>query len=153
MTHDVAADAPPSPPFRPIDASPGGPQAARTEPSSLTLRLRGDVDADALREQLARLWRERGGRRRAGPGVVLSVVETCGCSPGERERDAMRLLGLEAACDPDAAHGVPLRATLVSVDARDHLLRLGAPARGGAMLRPIVAALRERYQMDVPAAS
>jgi hypothetical protein len=148
MRHDVA-DKLPSPDFHHLDGTSGWTSGGTPEPSSLTVRLRTDVDTDALREHLARLWCEQGGRRRARSGVELSVVETCGRSPGERERDALRLLGLEAASRRDAASGVPLRATLVSVDARDHLLLLAAPAEGGgAMLRPILAGLRERYALD-----
>jgi hypothetical protein len=153
MRHEVA-DGLPSPAFRQTDGAPDWPSVDTPGPSRCTVRLRADVDTDALREQLARLWREHGGRCRARSAVAMSVVETCGRSTGERERDAMRLLGLEAATRCDAGAGLPLRATLVSIEARYHLLQLTAPAEGGgAMLRPVLAGLRERYALDTLDAS
>ena len=98
--------------------------------ASVALRLREPVDAELLREQIAAPWPGRGTRRAAARRIELSVVETCGRTPDERERDALRLLRAEA----DAAGPMGLlRATLVRLSASEHLLLLTAvagPAEG-----------------------
>lgn len=92
-------------------------------PVRVALRLAASIDAEALGDELARLWTERCALRRGAARVELSVVETCGRSPAERERDALRLLDAETRAVRPAG---TLRATLVSLGTRDHLLLLAA---------------------------
>ncbi len=99
----------------------------------LALRIGAGVDADRLSDELGRAWRAAGASRRDAPGVAMSIVETCGRTPAERERDALRLLDEERrAAGP---HGT-LRATLVSLGAGDHLLLLAA-APGATVLHAL----------------
>ncbi len=110
--------------------------------SRIALRLSAHIDAEALCEQLAVLWRDALRRPRGGSGVELSIVEICGRSRGDRERDAIRLLRTETA--PTAC---ALRATLVSLDPGEHLLMLAAAAHPGAVapLAALVAELGRQY--------
>lgn len=128
-------------PNRPAAAAPIGDGTAR-----LALRLHAGIDTDRLESELARLWQQRAGTRRNGSGVEMSVVETCGRNSIDRERDAMRLLRLEAEQPGTGNRGEPLRATLVSVDSADHLLLLAAPAAcSAAVLCGLVAELARLY--------
>jgi hypothetical protein len=121
--------------------------------AGLTVRLAARIDVDALGEHLVRLWRQQGGGGRAGPVVELSVVETCGRSPAERERDALRVLQAESLEHARAPGTVPLRATLVSLGTHDHLLRLAVPADAAALLGRLVAHLSQAYPLDAAAAA
>ena len=140
------ASPPPSP--RAATAAPRcedgcGPDGA--EAPRIALRLSGQVDADALCERLAGIWREVLRRPRAASRVELSVVEICGRSSGDRERDALRLLRTET---PPGAGA--LRATLVSLGPLEHLLMLAAgeqPAAAGPLAR-LAAELGDRYPME-----
>lgn len=108
------------------------------------MRLSAEVDADALVEDLARLWADAPSRTRAASRVELSVVETCGRSAADRERDALRLLHAEADGPPCTA---ALRATLVSLAAGEHLLLLAAsPKVGSTDLIGLADALARRYR-------
>jgi hypothetical protein len=100
------------------------------------LRLRTGTDADTLREQLSQLCRQLPGGGRAAPAMAMavSVVETCGPSAADRERDALRVLDAEARTPGSAAPRRMLRATLVSVAPDEHLLLL-AVAPDTAMQR------------------
>jgi hypothetical protein len=136
---------------RPAQQQGGFPEESAPTPeigggaARLALRLHAGVDADRLESELARLWEETGPRRR-GRGVELSVVETCGRNPADRERDAMRLLRLEADRSASGSRTEPLRATLVSLDSADHLLLIAAPAAcGAAVLSGLVAGLSRLY--------
>jgi hypothetical protein len=127
-------------PDRPAEAARNGDRAAR-----LALRLHADVDTDLLETELSRLW-QAAGPRRCCCGVELSIVETCGRNPADRERDAMRLLRLEADQSGSGSRKEPLRATLVSLDLTDHLLLLAAPAAcSAAVLSGLVAELSRLY--------
>jgi hypothetical protein len=145
--HNTVADTAAGPAARPPDPQPGWCPPERPDASHLTVRLKTALDVDALGEHLVRTWRRQGGRRRAGPVVELSVVETCGRNPAEREQDARRLLRLEARGCGRGAAGAALRATLVSLDSRDHLLLL-ATSDAGALLRPLVAELSLAYPLE-----
>ena len=84
-------------------------------------------------------------RPRAASRVELSVVEICGRSSADRERDALRLLRTET--PPGAG---TLRATLVSLGPLEHLLMLAAgeqPAADGA-LALLAAELGRRDPME-----
>ncbi|RPH43149.1 MAG: hypothetical protein EHM87_14675 [Burkholderiales bacterium] len=105
--------------------------------SRIALRLSALVDADALCERLAGIWRDALRRPRGASGVELSVVEICGRTRGDRERDALRLLRTETA--PTAC---ALRATLVSLDPHEHLLMLTAAAHP-AVVGPLAALAAE----------
>jgi hypothetical protein len=94
------------------------------------LRLTDAVDADALAEQLERLWRAATGRRGPGARVALSVAEPCARTRAERERDAMRLLNAETDRSDGARSIGTLFATLVCLGAREHLLLLVSTAGG-----------------------
>ena len=126
------------------------PPPSRTRPAvpddgpALALRVSAGVDADRLAEELGRAWRATACARRSAPGIALSVVETCGRTPGERERDAMRLLADERHADRPRG---TLRATLVSLGAGDHLLLLAAApgATALAALSAIAADLGRLY--------
>jgi hypothetical protein len=107
------ADAAPDRGVRPLTAA------------SLALRLPEPVDAELLREQIAALWPRGGTRGTRSRRIELSVVETCGRTPDEREHDALRLLRAEA--DTPGPMGL-LRATLVRLSASEHLLLLTAVA-------------------------
>ena len=112
----------------------------------VALRVSTMVDADVLAEDLARLWRETPCRMRAASRVELSVVETCGRSAADRERDALRLLHAEAEGPPCAA---ALRATLVSFAGGDHLLLLAAsPKAGAGALAALTDGLALRYPVS-----
>jgi hypothetical protein len=142
--------APPSPPHSPRAATAAprgedgrGPDGA--EARRIALRLSGQVDADALCERLAGIWREVLRRPRAASRVELSVVEICGRSSGDRERDALRLLRTET---PPGAGA--LRATLVSLGPLEHLLMLSAGEQPTAVgpLAMLAAELGLRYPME-----
>jgi hypothetical protein len=130
------APASPSPSPRATAAAPRrqhtcGPDGA--DAPRIALRLSGQVDADALCDRLAGIWREVLRRSRAASRVELSVVEICGRSSADRERDALRLLRTET---PPGAGA--LRATLVSLGPLEHLLMLAAgeqQAPGGPLAR------------------
>lgn len=115
------------------------------EAPRIALRLSGQVDADALCERLAGIWREVLRRPRAASRVELSVVEICGRSSGDRERDALRLLRTET---PPGAGA--LRATLVSLGPLEHLLMLAAGEQPTAVgpLAMLAAELGHRYPME-----
>lgn len=123
-----------------IGCGPDGADAPR-----IALRLSGQVDADALCERLAGLWREVLRRPRAASRVELSVVEICGRSSGDREHDALRLLRTET---PPGAGA--LRATLVRLGPREHLLMLatGQQAAAGGPLAALAAELALRYPLE-----
>jgi hypothetical protein len=109
----------------------------------MALRLSAVIDADALVEDLARLWRDAPCRTRVASRVELSVVETCGRSAADRERDALRLLHAEADGPPCTA---ALRATLVTLAAGEHLLLLSASPKVGATgLVALADGLARRY--------
>jgi hypothetical protein len=110
----------------------------------LALRIGAGIDAERLGDELGRAWRASGGARRDAAGVAMSVVETFGRTPVERERDALRLLDDERRAA--GLHGT-LRATLVSLGARDHLLLLAAAPGVAAWqaLRTIAEELGRHY--------
>jgi hypothetical protein len=141
MPTSLAATRPPEPVAgrarRPVD--PPGACAPPAPATHLALRIAPGPDADALGEQLPRLWRARAAPRRGARRIELSIVETCGRSREERERDALRLLQAEAAGAPWAGERDTLRATLVSVDTDEHLLLLAAGS--GAVAAGAVAAV------------
>jgi amino acid adenylation domain-containing protein len=98
------------------------------------LRLRGALDARALRRALAATVRRhevlrtvlavRDGEpvqdvRPAGP-VPLPVVDLAALAPDRREAEAVRLAAGEAGRPFDLARGPLLRATLVKLDGQDH---------------------------------
>lgn len=126
------------------------PMAPPSAGHTLALRLCAPVDADLLHDQLRRWWQPASCRRRGVPAVVLSVVESCARSRQERERDALRLLGLEAEAGPRRDPRDALRATLVSLDATEHLLLLavdpGASAAAG--LPALSSALAAKYPVE-----
>ncbi|HYF60990.1 MAG TPA: hypothetical protein VEA81_18735 [Burkholderiaceae bacterium] len=133
-----------------LDSPLGGPhdaalraRASSTGPSCRALRLRAGIDAQALGDEIERLWLETRGPHRSSM-VALSVVQTCGRSVDERERDALRLLRLEADGVDPAPSGARLLATLVSVDVAEHLLLLAAAP---AALDALVARLSQRYPL------
>lgn len=119
---------------------------------ALALRLCAPVDADLLHDQLRRWWQPPSCRRRGVAAVVLSVVESCARSRRERELDALRLLMLEAEAeaDPRREPRDGLRATLVILDASEHLLLLavdpGASAAAG--LPELSSALARHYPVE-----
>lgn len=128
------------------------PQAVRAANGDLgpaprvALRVSAEVDADVLVEDLAGLWRDALAHRRASSRVELSVVETCGRSAADRERDALRLLHAEVDGPPCAA---ALRATLVTLGAGEHLLLLAASAKLGQVgLAALVDGLGRRYRLS-----
>lgn len=120
---------------------------------ALALRLHASIDAEQLREQLRRWWQPPTCRRRSTPSVMLSVVETCARSRQDRERDALKLLRLEADAHPRGEPHEGLRATLVSLDATEHLLLLvvdpGAASAAG--LPALSSALAHHYPACSPA--
>jgi hypothetical protein len=122
------------------ECGPDGADAPR-----IALRLSGQVDADALCDRLAGIWREVLRRPRAASRVELSVVEICGRSSADRERDALRLLRTET---PPGAGA--LRATLVSLGPLEHLLMLAAGEQQspGGPLALLAAELGRRYEME-----
>jgi hypothetical protein len=149
--HNVVADTAAGPAARPPEPQAGHRPTERPDAPHLTVRLKTALDIDALGEHLVRTWRAQGGRRRPGPVVELSIVETCGRTPAEREQDAQRLLRLEARGCGRGAAGVPLRATLVSLDRSDHLLLLATSDEGGAaLLHPLVTELSLTYPLEGP---
>ncbi len=119
------------------------PMAADDVPA-LALRLSAGVDVDRLADELGHAWRAARGARRDTAGIALSVVETCGRTPDERERDALRVLRDE--CHATGPRGT-LRATLVSLGAREHLLLLAAAPGAAALgaLRSIAEDLERLY--------
>ncbi len=134
------------------------PASSPSDSHRIALRLQAGVDADLLAAQLRDLCTaEQGQHGQAQPlggsrptAVALSVVETCGRSRAARERDAFRLFETESRESGDLPRTdsarEPLRATLVSVDAFDHLLLLDAPlARGRALLETITTGLGLLY--------
>jgi hypothetical protein len=134
------------------------PSSAAFASHRIALRLQAGVDADLLVAQLRELCTaEPGPAGRTPPlgrsrqtAVALSVVETCGRSRAARERDAFRLFETESRECGDLPRTddarEPLRATLVSLDAFDHLLLLNAPlASGRALLETITAGLGLLY--------
>jgi amino acid adenylation domain-containing protein len=116
--------------------------AHRVEPGSAAynmsspLRLRGALDATALRRSLDELVRrhetlrttfeEQGG----GPVQVvhppaagtLGMADLSGLPEGAREPEALRLADAEALRPFDLAHGPVLRSTLLRLDEADHVL-------------------------------
>jgi hypothetical protein len=122
--------------------------AAGDDAPALALRLSAGVDVDRLAEEIARAWRAARPTRRDAADVALSVVETCGRTPGERERDALRVLRDERrAAGPRGT----LRATLVSLGAREHLLLLAA-APGTTALQAL-SAIAEDLERLYPVAT
>jgi hypothetical protein len=121
----TARDLPPAA-GRPVDRF----ESVGALPPELLLRLPQSIDPDTLAAQLAALWRVATGRCPPAVRVEMSVVETCGRTRGERERDARRLLQAERGPRPRPGS---LRATLVSVDAHEHLLLLAAASGTGAL--------------------
>jgi hypothetical protein len=132
-TSSIARPAPAPPRHAPAGSAP-----------ALALRIGAGVDPDRLGVELRRAWRDAGGTRRDATGVALSIVESCGRTPTERERDALRLLDDERrAAGP---HGT-LRATLVGLRPAEHLLLLAlAPGAAAPQALPAIAeALARRY--------
>jgi hypothetical protein len=123
------------------------PAAAEVAPA-LALRLSAGVDVDRLAEELGHAWRAVRGARRDAAGIALSVVETCGRTADERERDALRVLRDERhAAGPRGT----LRATLVSLGAGEHLLLL-ASAPGATALQAL-ASIAEDLERLYPIAT
>jgi hypothetical protein len=119
---------------------PSGPRTvARDDTPALALRLSTGIDPERLAEELGRAWRSLGGTRRDAVGVALSIVETCGRDADERERDALRVLSDE--CRAANPRGT-LRATLVSLGSREHLLLLAA-APGATALQALSAIVED----------
>ena len=102
-------------------------------------RLRGPLDAGALRHALAEVVRrhaplrttfETGPDGRAAPRahpaapVPLPVETVAGATPEAREKEARRVASEEAHRPFDLARGPVLRARLLRLDAEDHLLLL-----------------------------
>ena len=119
--------------------------AAAERASVVALRIRTGVDADRLRDELRRSWRATGRPRHDDAAcVALSIVETCGRTPAERERDALRLLDDERRA---TGRRGTLRATLVALGAGEHLLLLAASPGTGAPepLSAIADDLGRRY--------
>jgi len=134
------------------------PSSAAPASHRIALRLQAGVDADLLAAQLRELCTAEPNRSGQPPplgrsretAVALSVVETCGRSRAERERDAYRLVEIESRDCADLQRSdsprEPLRATLVSVDTFDHFLLLDSPlARGRALLEAITTGLGLLY--------
>jgi hypothetical protein len=117
---------------------------------TMALRLSATLDPDLLREQLGVCWQASGGRRRDRSTFAMSVVESCARSRQARERDALRLLALEAADAPAFEGRDFLRATLVSLDAAEHLLLLAVAPKEctAALLRHLVDELARRYPVS-----
>lgn len=138
--------------------SPAAPDPGTAGPpgaACLLLRLRTATDPDALADQLSRLCRQLPGGRRAAPAMAVSVVQTCGRSAAERERDALRLLETEARATRCATSRPTVRATLVSIGADEHLLLL-AVAPDAAMerlLATLAGELARLYPGARPAAT
>lgn len=137
----------------PPDTAPAPHPDARSAPAAacFILRLRTGADADALGEQLSGLCRQLPGGRRAAPVMALSVVETCGRSPADRERDALRLIDAEARAACPNTLRPTVRATLVSIGPDEHLLLL-AVAPVTAMERLLATLVGELSRL-YPAAS
>jgi len=135
----------PRPPGRPNPSA-----GARADTGTIALRLSAALDPDLLQEQLAACWQSSGGRRRDRSTVAMSVVESCARSRQARERDALRLLALEAADAPCPDGRDFLRATLVSLDTAEHLLLLSiAPNEcTAARLRYLADELARRYPVS-----
>jgi hypothetical protein len=131
-------------PHEPFRARP----SAGDDASALALRLSAGVDVDRLAEEIGRAWRSAAPARRDAADVALSVVETCGRTPGERERDALRVLRDERRA---AGSRGTLRATLVSLGAREHLLLLAA-APGTTALQAL-SAIAEDLERLYPVAT
>ena len=124
---------------------------AAADPGPHGLVRLGEVpDVDALGEVLSCAWRTATGARRGGARLMLSVVETCGRSGPEREEDALRLLRAESATP--RARG-ELRATLVRIDERAHLLLLSAAHDAQAALDELAAMLARRHPPATAATS
>jgi hypothetical protein len=128
---------------------PSGPRTvAGDDTPALALRLSTGVDPERLADELGRAWRSLGSARREAAGVALSIVETCGRSADERERDALRVLSDERrAASPRGT----LRATLVSLGSREHLLLLAAAP--GATALQALAAIAEDLERLYPIAT
>ena len=91
--------------------------------TAVAMRLTG-VDADALAEELVGLWQGAVGRHRPALRVDVSLVETCGRSGAERERDARRLLRAEVDEAAACACGCAMRATLVRLEPLEQMVLL-----------------------------
>jgi len=133
---------------------PAPPAALAAHSGALALRLSAPLDPDHLREHLAACWQATGGRRRDRSTFTLSVVESCARSRHARERDALRLLALEAANAPACDDRDRLRATLVSLEASEHLLLLSVAPKActSALLRSLADELARRWPISVVAA-
>jgi hypothetical protein len=119
---------------------PSGPRTvAGDDTPALALRLSTGVDPERLADELGRAWRSLGSARREAAGVALSTVETCGRSAEERERDALRVLSDERRT---ASPRGTLRATLVCLGSREHLLLLAA-APGATALQALAAIVED----------
>lgn len=128
---------------------PSGPRTvAGEETPALALRLSTGIDPERLADDLGRAWRRLGGTRREAARVALSIVETCGRTAHERERDALRVLSDERrAASPRGT----LRATLVSLGSREHLLLLAAAP--GATALQALSAIAEDLERLYPIAT
>jgi hypothetical protein len=135
---------------RPTPPSNAAPVVRPTAGHALALRLAGPVDADLLHEQLRRWWQAAVRRRPGAAAVALSRVESCARSRCEREHDALRLLRLEADAGVPGESRDGLRATLVSVDAAEHLLLLAVDpdAQSAAGLPAVCSALERQYRVE-----
>jgi hypothetical protein len=123
--------------------------AAAAGPHGL-VRLGEVPDVDAFGERLAAAWRTSTGARRGGARLMLSVVETCGRTGPEREGDALRLLQAESATPRTRGE---LRATLVRVDERVHLLLLTAAHDAQAALDALAEMLARQHPPGTAAPS
>ena len=102
------------------------------------LRLRGDLDAGDLERALAEIVRRHGALRTrfemgadgpvqvVEPSLAIPVrrVDLAGVPAAEREAEARRLVSEEARRTFDLSRGPLLRATLLGLDAADHVLVL-----------------------------
>jgi hypothetical protein len=132
-----------------VPRPPSGPRiVVRDDAPSLALRVHAGIDPDRLADELGRVWRDAGGTRREAVGVALSVVETCGRDADERERDALRVLSDERRT---ASPRGTLRATLVSLGSREHLLLLAAAP--GATALQALSAIAEDLERLYPIAT
>jgi hypothetical protein len=94
-----------------------------TPARAVAMRLTG-VDADALAAELVGLWQGAVGGHRQALRIDVSLVETCGRSGADRERDARRLLRAEVDEAAACACGCAMRATLVRLEPLEHLVLL-----------------------------
>lgn len=116
-------------------------------PDRVALRVTGP-QASAFPEALPALWRAVTGGRAARARIELSVVETCGRSCDDRQRDALRLLQAEADTVAGTRSRAALRATVVRIDAREQWVMLAAhPDRDTRdAVDRLVAELAGRYR-------